>query len=81
MISRICAKVIKYGLAASDKCHGACGQRRYPYKLEDNIYYDRQRTLRASNRQLAERILVVSKALDRIPYSNKEIRALLGLNN
>jgi 3-keto-5-aminohexanoate cleavage enzyme len=49
--------------------------------LEDNIYYDRQRSLLASNRQLVERILVVSKALGRIPYSHKEIRALLGLNN
>jgi 3-keto-5-aminohexanoate cleavage enzyme len=49
--------------------------------LEDNIYYDRQRSVFATNRQLVERILIVSKALNRMPYSHKEIRTLLGLNN
>jgi len=48
--------------------------------LEDNIYYDRQKASLATNRQLIERILIISQALGLVPYSHKETRALLGLN-
>ncbi|MFZ2633172.1 MAG: 3-keto-5-aminohexanoate cleavage protein [Desulfosalsimonadaceae bacterium] len=49
--------------------------------LEDNIYYDRQRSGLTSNRQLVERILLVSKALGLVPYTHKEARELLCPDN
>jgi 3-keto-5-aminohexanoate cleavage enzyme len=48
--------------------------------LEDNIYYDRQKASLVTNRQLIERILIISQALGLVPYSHKEAHALLGLN-
>jgi len=45
--------------------------------LEDNIFYDQERTRLALNRELVERILVIAKALEREPYSHKEARELL----
>jgi 3-keto-5-aminohexanoate cleavage enzyme len=47
--------------------------------LEDNIWYDGERTRLATNLEQVERILVIAKALDRIPYSHKEAREVLGL--
>jgi len=47
--------------------------------LEDNIFYDRERTHLALNRELIERILVVAKAMGRRPYSHKEARKVLGV--
>jgi uncharacterized protein (DUF849 family) len=45
--------------------------------LEDNIWYDEQRTRLASNQDLIERILTIGKALGREPYTQKEARKLL----
>jgi uncharacterized protein (DUF849 family) len=47
--------------------------------LEDNIWYDEERTRLASNRELIERILTIGKALGRQPYTQKEARKLLGV--
>ena len=47
--------------------------------LEDNIWYDEERTQLASNRDLIERILAIGKALGRHPYTQKEARELLGI--
>jgi uncharacterized protein (DUF849 family) len=47
--------------------------------LEDNIWYDEERTRLASNRDLIERILAIARALGREPYTQKESRKLLGL--
>jgi uncharacterized protein (DUF849 family) len=47
--------------------------------LEDNIWYDLQRTRLASNRQLLERILEIGKALGRKPYTPAAAKKLLGL--
>lgn len=47
--------------------------------LEDNIWYDLQRSELASNRNLLERILIIAKALGKEPYSKKEARKILGL--
>ncbi|RJP84780.1 MAG: 3-keto-5-aminohexanoate cleavage protein [Desulfobacteraceae bacterium] len=45
--------------------------------LEDNIYFDQERTRLALNRELVERVLSIAKSLDKIPYSHKEARKLL----
>ncbi len=45
--------------------------------IEDNIWYDKERTHLALNRELVERVLVVAQALERKPYSHKEARSLL----
>lgn len=45
--------------------------------LEDNIYFDQERSCLALNRELIERVLVVAKALGRKPYSHKEAREVL----
>ena len=47
--------------------------------LEDNIYFDAERTRLASNRELITRILGIAAAMGRTPYSHKETRELLGL--
>lgn len=47
--------------------------------LEDNIWYDSQRTQLASNRQLLERILEIAKALGRKPYTPAETKKYFGL--
>ena len=46
--------------------------------LEDNIWFDPERTIPATNRMLIERILVIAKALGRKPYGHKEARTVLG---
>ena len=47
--------------------------------LEDNIYYDHDRTQLASNRDLITRIVGIAAAMGRTPYSHKDIRKVLGL--
>ncbi len=47
--------------------------------LEDNIWFDEQRTYLASNRELVERILVIADVLGRKPYSQREAREVLGV--
>ena len=45
--------------------------------LEDNIWYDQERTRLASNRDLIERILTIAKAMGHCPYTQAEARRLL----
>jgi len=45
--------------------------------LEDNIYFDQERSLLAENRELVERILGIARALGREPYSQQEAREVL----
>lgn len=47
--------------------------------LEDNIWFDDERTRLATNRELAERILSIARALGRTPYTRREARELLGV--
>lgn len=47
--------------------------------LEDNIYFDAERTLLASNRDLIVRILAIAAAMGRTPYSPGQARKVLGL--
>jgi 3-keto-5-aminohexanoate cleavage enzyme len=47
--------------------------------IEDNIWFDEERTVPASNRELVERVLIIGRALGRRPYPPREARALLGL--
>jgi uncharacterized protein (DUF849 family) len=46
--------------------------------LEDNIWYDENRTKLATNRALIERILLIAESLGHRPYSPSEARELLG---
>lgn len=47
--------------------------------LEDNIWYDTERTRLATNRDLVKRIISIAKAFGLTPYSPTEARELLGL--
>jgi 3-keto-5-aminohexanoate cleavage enzyme len=47
--------------------------------LEDNIWYDSDRTRLATNRDLVERIILIARNLGRRPFTPKEARAILGL--
>ncbi len=47
--------------------------------LEDNIWYDRERTRLATNRDLVERIVSIAKAVGREPFNPKEARYLFQL--
>jgi uncharacterized protein (DUF849 family) len=47
--------------------------------LEDNIWYDEERTRLATNRDLIERILTIAEALGRIPYTHTQAREVLGI--
>lgn len=47
--------------------------------LEDNIWYDKERTRLASNRDLIERVLTIAKAMGREPYTAKEARKVIGV--
>jgi len=47
--------------------------------IEDNIWYDTERTELATNRALVERILNIAKTLGFTPYTPKEARELLRL--
>jgi uncharacterized protein (DUF849 family) len=46
--------------------------------LEDNIWYDSERTRLATNRDLVERIVDIAKILGYTPYTPGEVRNLLG---
>ena len=48
--------------------------------LEDNIYFDLERTRLATNRELVERIVQIAKVLSCTPYSCEEARQILKLN-
>ncbi|MBP6875213.1 MAG: 3-keto-5-aminohexanoate cleavage protein [Candidatus Eisenbacteria bacterium] len=48
--------------------------------LEDNIWYDEERTRLATNRELVERVLTIGRAMGRRPCTAQEARALLGLD-
>jgi uncharacterized protein (DUF849 family) len=48
--------------------------------LEDNIWYDAERTRLATNRDLIERIVYIARAMGREPFSPREARELLKLN-
>jgi 3-keto-5-aminohexanoate cleavage enzyme len=47
--------------------------------LEDNIWYDPERTRLATNRELIERIVSIAKVLGKEPYTPQELRGLLGV--
>jgi uncharacterized protein (DUF849 family) len=47
--------------------------------LEDNIYYDRDRTVLASNQSLVERVVRIAHELERTVAVPDEARAMLGL--
>lgn len=47
--------------------------------LEDNIWFDKDRTKLATNRDLVERILVIAEAIGKTPYTHKEAREILGV--
>ncbi|MES2123340.1 MAG: 3-keto-5-aminohexanoate cleavage protein [Gemmatimonadota bacterium] len=47
--------------------------------LEDNIYYDTDRTRLATNTELVARLVGIAKAVGREPYSQREARTLLGM--
>lgn len=49
--------------------------------LEDNIYFDTERTELATNAKLIKRILSIANSLEYAPYSHKEAREILGLGN
>lgn len=46
--------------------------------LEDNIWFDRDRTHLATNRQLIERVVLIADAMGRKPLTCSKARALLG---
>jgi 3-keto-5-aminohexanoate cleavage enzyme len=48
--------------------------------LEDNIYFDADRTELASNTDLVKRIVSIAKAIGRTPYSHEDTRKVLGMN-
>jgi 3-oxoadipate:acetyl-CoA acetyltransferase len=49
--------------------------------LEDNIYFNNDRTVLATNINLVKRLATIAKALGKEPYSQKEAREVLGCFN
>jgi 3-keto-5-aminohexanoate cleavage enzyme len=49
--------------------------------LEDNIYFDTDKTELATNAKLVKRILSIADSLEYVPYSHREAREILGLNS
>jgi len=49
--------------------------------LEDNIWFDADRTHPATNQEILERLRNIAKTLNLIPFSNKEAREKLGLRS
>ncbi|MBN2483724.1 MAG: 3-keto-5-aminohexanoate cleavage protein [Candidatus Omnitrophica bacterium] len=47
--------------------------------LEDNIYFDNERTRLATNKELIERIIGIARVMGREPYSHNEARKVLGV--
>lgn len=48
--------------------------------LEDNIFFDDEKTQLASNSDLIKRILGIAKAMGRTPYSHRDARKILGVH-
>ena len=48
--------------------------------LEDNIFFDSQRTILATNAQLVKRIVEIARTLEHVPYTHREARQLLGVS-
>jgi uncharacterized protein (DUF849 family) len=48
--------------------------------LEDNIWFDEERTKLATNRVLIERIVEIAKSFGLKPYTNREARKILGVS-
>jgi uncharacterized protein (DUF849 family) len=46
--------------------------------LEDNIWFDDERTQLVTNRELVKRVLSIAHALGRVPYTRQEAREFLG---
>jgi uncharacterized protein (DUF849 family) len=44
--------------------------------LEDNIWFDEERTQLATNRKLVERVLLIAEALESRPYSVRELKEI-----
>ena len=49
--------------------------------LEDNIWFDSDRTQLATNKDILERLRYIAETLNLIPYTNKEARKTLGLQS
>lgn len=49
--------------------------------LEDNIYFDRERSKLADNIQMASRIIKIAKEMGRDPATPSEAREIIGLSN
>jgi len=47
--------------------------------LEDNIYFDEEKKVQASNLQLLERINKLGKLLNKVPFTPKEVREMLAI--
>ncbi len=47
--------------------------------LEDNIWYDQNRTQLASNRQIIKRVIHIAKELGKTPYPSKHLRSIFKL--
>jgi 3-keto-5-aminohexanoate cleavage enzyme len=47
--------------------------------LEDNIWFDDERTRLVTNRELVERVLSIAHALGRVPFTGQEAREFLGV--
>ncbi|MFC1709609.1 3-keto-5-aminohexanoate cleavage protein [Candidatus Omnitrophota bacterium] len=47
--------------------------------LEDNIFFDSERTLLATNKAIVKRLVDIAKVLGRTPYTHKEARIFLGV--
>lgn len=47
--------------------------------LEDNIYFDVDRSRLATNQELVQRVVDIAATMGRVPYSHHEARALLGI--
>lgn len=47
--------------------------------LEDNLFYDDERRRLATNQELVERVLRIAAAVDRHPYSHRELRTAFAL--
>lgn len=48
--------------------------------LEDNIFFDQEKTQLTTNMDLIKRVLDIAKAMGRTPYSHQETRKVLGIS-
>jgi uncharacterized protein (DUF849 family) len=48
--------------------------------LEDNIFFDSERTILATNKAMVKRIVDIAKVLGRTPYTHDETRIILGVD-